>query len=290
LCRCGASMENLAHSASFHCGERIAPSNSGIKQVEGFQIGSTPFLYRDLRAQDPRMTRKQREFRTTGVVLKIEEPWFAGNSPSQSLARRAVAEALTQLIQREKSISINDVDGAYSNIAFYENGAPRRATDTIVVYDSIYGGLRLTESVFTELPDFVSRLERAARMAGDDAFVSTEVAEKLRIWSASLRQGSAAAERALTPADGEFVVFTPGSIVAILNQGVLVERELVSPLLYDIDGTRMLMYRYENGGRGPAFVPHEQIQPTGQEWSYSYWNPTTGEVRPVEQDTNADGS
>src|SRR5215211_6535662 len=33
LCRAGAPMENLAHSASFHSRERSAPSNHGIKQL-----------------------------------------------------------------------------------------------------------------------------------------------------------------------------------------------------------------------------------------------------------------
>src|SRR4051812_42645039 len=35
LRRRGASMENLAHSASLHSGEKSAPSNPGIKQLEG---------------------------------------------------------------------------------------------------------------------------------------------------------------------------------------------------------------------------------------------------------------
>ena len=32
-CRCGAAVENLAHSASFHPRENTAPSNPGIKQL-----------------------------------------------------------------------------------------------------------------------------------------------------------------------------------------------------------------------------------------------------------------
>ncbi|WP_210236015.1 MULTISPECIES: hypothetical protein, partial [unclassified Mesorhizobium] len=33
LCRCGAAVKNLAHSASFHSWENNAPSNAGIKQL-----------------------------------------------------------------------------------------------------------------------------------------------------------------------------------------------------------------------------------------------------------------
>src|SRR5882724_3008937 len=38
LCRCGAPMQYLSHSASFHSREKYAPPNAGTKQV-GF-IGS----------------------------------------------------------------------------------------------------------------------------------------------------------------------------------------------------------------------------------------------------------
>ncbi|WP_238945092.1 hypothetical protein, partial [Vandammella animalimorsus] len=38
LCRGGACMKNLAHSASFHSGEKIEPSKSGIKHLERVEI------------------------------------------------------------------------------------------------------------------------------------------------------------------------------------------------------------------------------------------------------------
>jgi hypothetical protein len=44
LCRAGAPMENLAHSASFHSRERSAPSNHGIKQLEHFRVRRTHIL------------------------------------------------------------------------------------------------------------------------------------------------------------------------------------------------------------------------------------------------------
>jgi APA family basic amino acid/polyamine antiporter len=33
LCRCGAPVKNLAHSASLHSQDKIAPSKSGIKHL-----------------------------------------------------------------------------------------------------------------------------------------------------------------------------------------------------------------------------------------------------------------
>jgi nitrate/nitrite transport system permease protein len=53
--RCGAAVENLAHSASFHSWKNNAPSKRGIKHLAalvavplGFAIGMSPLLYRAL--------------------------------------------------------------------------------------------------------------------------------------------------------------------------------------------------------------------------------------------------
>jgi hypothetical protein len=37
LCRCGAPMKNLAHSASFESLDKNAPSNAGTKQIPAFR-------------------------------------------------------------------------------------------------------------------------------------------------------------------------------------------------------------------------------------------------------------
>jgi DEAD/DEAH box helicase domain-containing protein len=82
---------------------RIKRCNTGLvaevhlqvnESVEGYTIGSRSFLYRDLRAENPNMSRKQRDFRTTGVLIKIEEPWFAGSSAQSRDARERIAEGL----------------------------------------------------------------------------------------------------------------------------------------------------------------------------------------------------
>jgi hypothetical protein len=44
LCRCGAAMKNLSHSASFQPKDKIAPSNAGTKQLAGIFIPITAYL------------------------------------------------------------------------------------------------------------------------------------------------------------------------------------------------------------------------------------------------------
>ncbi len=251
--------------------------------VLGFQVGGKSLLYKELRAQDPRMGKKQREFSTTGVVLQIKDGWFSG-SGSAALARRSVSDALRQMILREKSIAPTDIDNAHSHIAFYQNGVPRRATDTIVIYDSIYGGLRLTEPLFEDFSDFLDRLQKAAEMAGDEALVSKDVIAKLLDWYESLQEGALSLGQQLAPPNGELVVYEPGSVVSVRLNGTLVERELLEVQFLNMGDTKLLMYRYKNRDDGDSWVPHDQVEPTGQDWKQVFWNPETGAFSDPEED------
>jgi DEAD/DEAH box helicase domain-containing protein len=125
-------------------------------------------------------------------------------------------------------------------------------------------------------------LEKAAELAGASAFVSEGLTGALRAWFSSLSPGTASMSQAPIASDGEYVIFAPGSEVAILHQGSLVDRKLIEPKFFNVGATKMLMYRYDTGGHGDAWVPHDQIQPSGQEWHYAIWNPTTGEIKDTE--------
>ena len=272
----GASSEEVV-SNRILSGERglIAEVSLQVNEaVLGYQIGGTPFLYRDLRTQDPRMSKKQREFSTTGVVLQIKDAWFSG-SGAQAVVRRAVSDALRQMILREKSIAPTDVDDSHSHIAFYQGGVPRRATDTIVIYDSIYGGLRLTEPLFEDFGDFLDRLKKAAELAGGNALVSGDIVAKLTDWHESLREGSMPQGQQLVAPDGELVVYEPGSLVSVRMNGTLVERELLEVKFLDMGDTKLLMYRYKNRDDGDSWVPHDQIEATGQDWKQVFWDPSS---------------
>lgn len=256
--------------------------------VLGFSIGSKSFLYKDLRSTDTRMSRQQREFQTTGIVVRINEPWFEGSQGVAPALRARVAAALADLLTREKSLSPADIDSAASNIAYYVQGVPRRATDTIVVYDSIYGGLRLTEPLFSDFEDFISRLDRAASLAGSDARIDAITLSSIRQWFSSLSEGLALDSERLEAPAGELVIYAPGSVVSIRKNGVLIERELVEPRLERLGDADFLMYRYHDREGVLAMVPHDAVEPTGQDWKKAFWNPTTGKI--TDPDEGGDGA
>jgi DEAD/DEAH box helicase domain-containing protein len=252
------------------------------ESVLGYSIGKTPYLYKDLRAENPNMSRKQRDFRTTGVLVRIEEPWFTGSDRAH--VRERVAEGLLGMISRDRSISPRDIDATHTNIALLTESGPKRLTDAVVIYDSVYGGLRLTEDLFVEFERYVAQLDKAADLAGGDAIVGDDITTKLIDWTNGLAAGAAEIGSGIETPDGWFQVYRPGSVVCVLFNGNFVERELIEPRLADPLGTgkNTLFYTYHvNSGTG--FVAHDQVQATGQDWSWVLWNPVTGEYQDLEQ-------
>ena len=258
-----------------------------IESVEGYIIGNTRNQYRELQAKDPNMRRKQREFRTTGVVVKIEEDWF-----SVPAARKEVADGLRDLLARERSIATQDIDSAHTNIALATDAGLRRPiTDVVVIYDSVYGGLRLTENLFDGFNRYIERLSLGAELSHGEGVVSIGISDSLRQWAQDLSEVSDFAYSQPTiepPSDGNWLlVFNTGSLVSVFNKGESLEREIIEPRYIESPfepGSMVLYYSYRdpvNKG-GTSFTPADSIQASGHDWEWVWWNPDTGEYRDLE--------
>ena len=275
---------------------RVKKGSSGLlaeahlqvhESVEGYTIGNTQHLYRDERAKNPNMRRKQRDFRTTGVIIQIEDEWFS--SPS---VRKEVADGLRDLLARERSIAPQDIDSAHTNIArATEAGLQRHITDMVVIYDSVYGGLHLTENLFDEFSRFIERLRLGAELSDGDGLVSTETAHNLEQWANGLSDDASDAYDWDSPKidvpEGWIRVFKPGSLVGIYSGGVLQDRELIEPKYIDDPfnpGIKTLYYIYQHDRdrSGVNYTPADGIVPSGQDWDFVLWNPDTGEFRDLE--------
>ncbi len=257
------------------------------ERVEGYEERGERKMYRDLRQENPRMSPKTRDFRTTGVVLKIEAQWMADSGN-----KRLVADALRDLIVREYSISPSDIGGTSTNIAMVVDGQRHAVSDAIVIYDAIYGSLRLTEPVFNELDALLDRLERSSELSSDDdALVPEAIAAALRDWYEELETAepdefsSLAGERGESSKDGLLWVLAPGSIAAKRDrQGVLHDVEIVAPEIVSFDGPPKLFYRYKTDGTGTALVASDAVEAIGGEYQYRKWNPRTTQYVEQEED------
>jgi DEAD/DEAH box helicase domain-containing protein len=256
------------------------------ESVVGFRVASSTYLYKDLRASDPGMAKRQRDFDTTGVVIRIEEPWFTGGTGGQAKLRQAFADALYEMLIREKSIAPHDLDRASTRIALISSGAPRKVTDTIVIYDAVYGGLRLTEPLFSEFGLFVERLKRAAQAAGQEAFIDIQTADAICEWYENLKEGLSVGGGVPSAPDGELLVYAPGSRVSVRRNGMLIERIIVEPCYQDVLGERTLVYSCESAD-GKHFILPDTIEPIGQDCRQVYWNPEMGSFTELDADQGA---
>lgn len=263
------------------------------ERVEGYEERGQKKHYRDLRQENPAMTTKMRDFRTTGVVLRAAADWFKAPGVKQKFAA-----ALKALFFREYSIAPQDVDVVATNIALVQGGQRIAVHDALVVFDATYGSLRLTEPVFTDLSELIDRLSRAAELVGDgeDAPVPVDVLDRLRAWLAGLAVLSAPNEHAVEiPEDGWLRVLKPGSRVARRDgAGLLTDIEIISPIIMSAleDAPATLHYRYRpadapSGLSVARFVPETAIERVGEDWTETLWNPATEEYRDEADDDTA---
>lgn len=227
-----------------------------------------------------------RDFRTTGVVLRITAEWFT------SELKKQFADALRSLIFREYSIAPQDVDVAATNIALIQGGQRLGVSDAIAIFDVTYGSLRLTEPVFTDLGDLLTRLSRAADLVGEkaEAPVPKEFLNRLLVWLEGLPPLSVPIEDAeKIPQDGWLRVLKPGSRVGRRDsKGVLSEIEILEPFFMSpLEGQpAMLYYRYRPASASEGILAssftitsEKTIQRIGEDRDEILWNPSTGEYR-----------
>ncbi|WP_165938498.1 DEAD/DEAH box helicase [Parafrankia sp. BMG5.11] len=252
-----------------------------VESVEGYRIGTTSLLYRELLEKDRRMRRKQREFMTVGVVMRIQAPWFAGTSESQVATRRAVAEALQEVITREYGISPGDLRAAHSGIAFHSITGARKVDDAVAVFDTVPGGLRLSSPLFSDFAAIIARLERGAELAGEEALLPASTVQRLEEWHSRLT-ASEPHHHPPQVGEGKQLIFAPSSRVSVKIRGQTVERVLLEPQMLAIGGGEQLMYRYEDLSGSQAWVAHDQVEPIGNDWQRAIWNPINNHIEPLE--------
>jgi DEAD/DEAH box helicase domain-containing protein len=252
-----------------------------VESVEGYRIGTTSLLYRDLREHDRRLSRKQREFMTSGVILQIDAPWFAGTADGQVAVRRAVATALETIISREYGIALSDIRAVHCGIALHSLAGTRKIDNAVVLFDTISGGLRLSAPLYEDFEAIIGRLERGAELAGSEALLGPGLVARLRSWHQSLRLAAPPPAPVELP-EGKHLVFAPSSRVSVRVRGQTIERVLLEPQLLAIGNSEQLMYRYEDAPGVQAWVAHDQVEAVGNDWQRAIWDPATNHLEPLE--------
>lgn len=230
--------------------------------------------YSDLRQANPNMRARIRNFRTSGVLLCIGEPWFAGGG-----AKKRFADRLTGVFAREYSVLPQDVGSGATNISVRSADGVGLRGDCVVVFDQTYGSLRLTERLYLYFHHMLDRLERAAvseAEAGEAEFLN-EV-RRIREVVKSFVSATGEPEPEGRTVLGKYIrMFTPSSRVSYRDKGRLgSEVEIIRPTVMD----GKLMYQVKCPPKPPSntrikqWVAAEFIEPTAGdgEWDEAWWN------------------
>ena len=284
------SLVSVSNEASEVIDGRLLAGESGslaeirmrvVESVEGYRCNNVPFAYRDLIQEDRRKSRKQREFSTTGIALRIAEGWFSGSDDHQVAVRRAVGRAFVTLLTSEYGIASGDVRAVHTGVAVHGPAGVKKVDDAIAFFDDVPGGLRLSAPLFKDFGALLDRLAKAAALAGTEALLSAATVELLQAWHGSLRPATASASCEIDPGEDNLLVFAPNSRVAFNFRGTLVERELIEPQFIATGDGETLMYRFETAPGVQGWVAHDQVKPVGHDWRRAIWNPFTNVIEEI---------
>lgn len=157
----------------------------------------------------------------------------------------------------------------------------------IVVYDEIYGSLRLTEKLYLEFRHVLDRLHAAADCEKDEN-LKTAV-DWVRNEASTFGGGKESDGAAAFPDDPQSTslpqgceqVFTPGSVVCWRQKGQMaVDVKIIEPIMDPEMFDGELLYRIEVSGKSDRvrrFVRASLIEPSANAdaWSYAWWNRRT---------------
>ena len=249
------------------------------ERVEGYVDRGERKLYRDLQATEPNMRAKTRDFRTTGVVIRISEPWFTKKG-----VKERVADVLKNLLLREYSISPSDVDVTATNVSVIRDNQKEALVDAIVIYDLTNGSLRLSGPAYAKINLLLSRLKTAVESTPDEAdLLAPNLVSDLCGWAERLDPehteeiAQMLRSEQAGNTEGWLQVYAPCSRLAKRDvQGVLTDIEIIAPEIVSIEGPPKLFYRYRvTNSAVRALAAAETIEAIGDEWQFAYWNPET---------------
>ena len=252
------------------------------ERVEGYRDRGGKFhSYRELQQHNLNMRGKTRNFRTSGIILCMDDDCF-----KDSRIRRVICDRLRDAFLHEYSIDPRDIGSASTHIAIRTPDGSVRHNGCIVIYDETYGSLRFTEKLYDNFDHMIDRL--SYRLIGEDGANLSDCVAKMRDISNTIYDVPAGVnEPSSTDSDYERV-FAEGSVVCHREHGQIArDVEIIRPTI--IDGELRYQVKHpERPGHPPvrSWVRASRLEPSGNSdsWDYAWWNRVTEEY----EDTSGD--
>lgn len=245
------------------------------EQVKGYiDAGGTFHSYADLRQSNPNMKSRNRRFRTSGVVLHMDNEWF-----KQEANRRIIADKIREIFVHEYSINPQDIGSAVTHISLHglDEKAPR--SGCIAIYDETYGSLRLTEKLYSNFGHIIQ-----PRMANAIAKEFSPIVAEIHDAFSDFASHSPLVNRTEDQARTGYVQALKPKSQALFGEpggGVMQEVEILQLTILP-DGR--LMYQVEAStrpGQPPLrrWIPFDSTVPSPDSDAYEigWWNQETQE-------------
>ena len=246
------------------------------ESVEGYQDHKGQLqLYHRLQASDPNRSRKQWDFPSSGIHIRIRQPWFDGDSGEPWQARHQIADALKAHLAYRRSVAPADISTAVDNVFVQTEKGYLLSTNSVLVYDNVYGGLGLTEALWWNLEEYAKQLLRGAdreRRRWARISISPENARRLVRWLNQENDEPEPSPEEPGP-DSWWRIIRPGSQVRLYQPGRddLVEGTLVEPVWQE-----GIKYTVAFPGDGRSVATDDQLLPQGSALDWQVWQPSTG--------------
>ena len=246
------------------------------ESVEGYQDPEGRIQqYHQLQALDPNRSRKQWTFPSSGVHIRISEPWFEGDSGEPWQARHQVAEALKAHLVYRKSVAWADVGTAVDNVFVQTPKGYLLSNNSVLVYDNVYGGLGLTEALWWNLEEYAEQLLRGAtreHRRWTRVGIYPQNADHLVKWLDEVNDEPEPSPEDPGP-DDWWRIIRPGSRVCLYQRGRddVAEGTLAEPVWQD--GVKYVVDTHEDG---QVTVAEEKLSPLASSFDWLVWQPSTG--------------
>lgn len=233
------------------------------------------YSYQDLQQRNPNMKARSRNFRTSGIVLCIDEDWF-----KQAERKRLVSDSLREIFAHEYSVLPQDVGSATSHISVLGSDGRTWQGGCIAIFDQTYGSLRLTEKLYVDFEHILERWTAAASTEQNaDELQSTIKLIREEVSGFSSRSPFPALANGERPR-GYDQVFSEGSRVCYREQGfIATDVEIIRPTMMDGELKYQVKVHNPRHWEPPLlqWVRASSVEPTAEAdaWNYAWWNRET---------------
>ena len=242
------------------------------ESTEGFEssIEGTLF-YRNLMKKDPRRSRKQQDFPTTGLHIQIDERWFSGAEGAAWQAKQQIARTLQDHLAYNKSIASRELGGIIDNIIIKNPRGYLFSRSSIIIYDRIYGGLDLVRDIYDNLQRYAERIRDGAK--GDHRASFQTNSQRFLNWVKNDQMDFLDEIDLPEPGRNDWWrVIRKGSTVKVFSPG---QGEPVTGQVTGIRWEDGIRYTVEAQGE-TITAEDDQLSPAGwQNFDWQFWRPLT---------------